>query len=216
MKLRALMPIAALLLLQSCQHNKLKSNDAALYNTQLGLAYLKQGDRARAKRKLLTALTQAPNSPDVNASMAWFMEQSGEMDRAQAYYKKAMAAAPGNGAQLNNFGAFLCRRGQYRQADTYFLRAVNDAQYEHTAGAYENAGLCASAIPDYKKAKKYFFRALEQDPLRKQSLYELVNIEVKLGRDDQALAWLKKYPALTQSDPVLLALARSLGLKHRS
>ena len=30
-----------------------KQNDAASYNTQLGIAYLKQGDRPRAKRKLL-------------------------------------------------------------------------------------------------------------------------------------------------------------------
>jgi len=224
LKLRDLMSIIALLLLQSCQYNntepdenriakKIKSNEAASYNTQLGLAYLKQGDRPRAKRKLLTALTQAPNSPEVNASMAWFMEQSGEIDNARVYYRKAMATAPGNGAQLNNYGAFLCRRGQYSQADVYFLQAIKDAGYEHTAGAYENAGLCAAAIPDYTKAAGYFSKALEQDPSRKQSLYELVNIEVKLGLNDKALACLLDHEELTRSDPVLLALAAKVAHK---
>ena len=220
MKLRDGMPIIALLLLQSCQYNntelsvnKIKSNEAASYNTQLGLAYLKQGDRSRAKRKLLTALAQAPNSPEVNASMAWFMEQSGEINNAQAYYRKAIAAAPREGAQLNNYGAFLCRRGQYRQADVYFLKAINDTGYEHTAGAYENAGLCAAAIPDNTKAAAYFSKALEQDPSRQQSLYELVNIEVKLGLKDKALACLQDHQALTWSDPTLLALAAEVAHK---
>jgi len=190
---------------------KIKSNEAASYNTQLGLAYLKQGDRPRAKRKLLMALAQAPNSPEVNASMAWFLEQSGEINNAQVYYRKAMAAAPGKGAQLNNYGAFLCRRGQYNQADVYFLQAINDAGYEHTAGAYENAGLCAAAIPDYTKAAAYFSKALEQDPSRKQSLYELVNIEVKSGHKDKALACLQDHQDLVRSDPALLMLAAKVA-----
>lgn len=218
MKLRHWMLILAWLLLQSCQYNKVgsivtktNSNEAAVYNTQLGLAYLKQGDRPRAKRKLLTALHQAPNSPEVNASMAWFLEQSGEIDAAQVYYRKAMAVAPGNGAQLNNYGAFLCRKGQYKQAEVYFLKAIKDANYEHTAGAYENAGLCAAAIPDYTKAAAYFNKALEQDPSRKQSLYEWVNIEMKLGHKDKALACLRHHQELVRSDPALLVLAKKMA-----
>jgi type IV pilus assembly protein PilF len=198
MKLRNLMVALAWLLLQSCHDNNLQ--EAASYNTQLGLAYLKQGDRAR-------------DSPEVNASMAWFLEQSGETENARIYYRKAMAAAPGKGTQLNNYGAFLCRRGQYRQADTYFLQAVRDPGYEHVAGAYENAGLCAAAIPDYARAIRYFGKALAQDPSRKQSLYEWVNIEMKLGHEDKALSCLQAYQALTWSDRALLALAAEAAHK---
>jgi type IV pilus assembly protein PilF len=49
----------------------------------------------------------------------------------------------------------------------------------NTAGAYENAGLCAAAIPDYSKAKTYFIKALKQDPQRKQARFELARIEIK-------------------------------------
>lgn len=165
--------LVGLLLLQSCQPTR----EAASYNTQLGLAYLKQGDRPNAKRKLLLALSQAPHSPDANAAMAYFMEMSGEIDKARLFYEKAMTMAPGKGAQLNNYGAFLCRHGQYERAEQYFLRAANDINYEHTAGAYENAGLCAMAIPNYIKAKHYFAKALQHDPGCKQARNELVNIE---------------------------------------
>ena len=217
MKLRYLLPIIGLLLAQSCQHNdevkdaaptrEVKPSEAAAYNAQLGLAYLKQGNRSLAKHKLLLALSQAPDAPGVNASMAYFMEKTGEMENAQAYYKKAMAAAPKSGAQLNNYGAFLCRRGQYAEAERYFLKAVNDIEYEHTAGAYENAGLCALAVPNYAKATQYFSKALEQDPERGQSLYELVKLEMKQGHINEALGYLQKYPNLSLQDKTLLGMA---------
>lgn len=209
--------------MQACQHNnetltdidnkKGRLGEAATYNTQLGLAYLKQGNRVRAKRKLLLALEQAPNAANVNAAFAYFMEKSGELDKATVYYKKAMLLAPKEGRQLNNYGAFLCRQGQYKQAEMYFLEAVNDMKYEHTAGAYENAGLCAAAIPDNEKALYFFSKALEADPSRAQSLYELVNIELKENRVNQALSYLQKYPELLLHDPSLLKIAVNVAQK---
>ena len=201
MNFRAGLLVVVFLLLQSCQHTKINPyQEAAYYNTQLGLAYLKQGDRVRAKRKLLIALTQAPELPDVNAAMAYLMEKTGEMDNAAFYYKKAIAVAPNRGESLNNYGAFLCRHSNYREAQVYFLKAIHDTQYEHTAGAYENAGLCAAAIPDDKKAIYYFKKALEHDPLRKQSLNELVRIELKRGHKRQAKAFLRHYSAHMLAD----------------
>lgn len=204
--------------LQACQPHSLaqveldeakKPNpiEAAGYNIQLGLAYLKQGNIPRAKRKLLTAMKQAPNSPDANAALGYFMEKTGEFERAKSYYQKAMALAPGRGTQLNNYGTFLCRRGEYSEAENYFLKAVNDVQYEHTAGAYENAGLCSLAAQKDTKAEHFFKKALEKDPSQKQSLYELVKLEMKNHQDDVALAELKKYPEMVLQSKDLLALA---------
>ena len=212
MKSRHLVFLVVALLLQSCQSMH-SDREAAAYNTQLGLAYLKQGDRPRAKQKLLLALSEAPDSPDTNASMAYFLEKSGEMKRARRYYRKAMLMAPGNGEQLNNYGAFLCRRGQYAESDGYFLRAVNDPQYTHVAGAYENAGLCAAALSQNTKAARYFLKALQEDPSRKQSLYELAKLEIKQGHSAQALAHLEAYPVLLRADPTLKAMAVGIANK---
>lgn len=212
-----------LLFLQACQQNNSpnsdyvvvaqKQNDAAIYNTQLGLAYLEQEDRLRAKRKLLTALNLAPNSAEVNAAMAYFLEKTGELKTADNYYKKALSLAPKNGAQLNNYGSHLCRLGKYKEAEKYFLSAVGDVNYLNTAGAYENAGLCTAAIPDYSKAKRYFSKALEQDPKRKQSLYELVKIELKQNQAENAVVLMKKYQNISKNDPMFLPLA--VDASHR-
>jgi type IV pilus assembly protein PilF len=212
--------LICILFLQACQQNtnppndvseagikKKHRSDASSYNVQLGLAYLKQGNIPRSKRKLFLALEQSPQSPEANAAMAYFMEKTGELEHAKSYYKKAMDAAPGRGAQLNNYGAFLCRQGQYSQAEVYFLKAVNDVQYEHTAGAYENAGLCALAIPDDAKAAHYFQTALEQDPTSRQSLYELIKLQLKHGRYEDALTQLEKYPEIVLQSRDILTLA---------
>ena len=203
--------------LQSCQsHLEAKQeraikeqrvHHAAVYNTQLGLAYLRQSDRPRAKQKLLTALHLVPNSPDVNVAMGYFFETIGDIDKAAVFYKKALSLAPNSGAQFNNYGTFLCRKGQYQEAEKYFLKAVGDVHYIHTSGAYENAGLCASAVPDYTKALYYFKKALAEDPERTQSLAEAVQIEMTLHHPDQALKLVQHYRQQVLNDSVLLALA---------
>ncbi|WP_172653493.1 type IV pilus biogenesis/stability protein PilW [Legionella fallonii] len=201
---------------KSTQVDTVKKPDlkkAALFNVQLGLGYLKQGDRPRAKKKLLLALEQEPNSPDVNAAMAYYNEQTNELEKAKNYYLKAISLSGNDGAQLNNYGTFLCRQGEYKKAEGYFLKAVKDEHYIHTAGAYENAGLCAQAIPDLNKAKHYFTTALNQDPTRKVSLYELAKIESKEGHDTEALNLIQKNPELVLNDKIFLALAKEIAEK---
>lgn len=214
-------------LLQACQHAeslepqtapdlaKINLSNAAQYNVQLGLAYLKQGDRPRAKKKLLTALNQAPRLAQANAAMAYFFEQTADIDHAQAYYLKAISYAKNQkdavGAQYNNYGTFLCRQGDYNKAEFYFLKAIKEIQYVKTAAAYENAGLCSSAQGDERKARFYFTKALEQDPSRRESLYELAKIESKKGHHAHTLKLLNKYPELVRNDPVFLAFAKEVA-----
>ena len=216
--------IISCLFVQACQHNSKndsipeshKNKDlskAASFNIQLGLGYLKQGDRPRAKKKLLTAMQQEPKSPDVNAAMAYYFEQTNELDQSRKYYLKAISLSSNGGAQLNNYGTFLCRQGEYKKAETYFLNAVKDEHYVNTAAAYENAGLCALAVPDNDKAKLYFTTALNQDPSRKTSLYEFAKLESKEGHDENALALLQKHSDLVLNDKIFLSLAKDIASK---
>lgn len=207
------------LCLMSCQPitqstlNQQKKITQAHYNLQLGLAYLKQGNRIKAKHLLLLALQQAPKSVETNAAMAYFFEQTGEVERAELYYKKAIAIAPNHGESLNNYGAFLCRRGDYSQAENYFIQAIDDIRYERTAAAYENAGLCAQAAQDYAKAVIFFSKALEHDPSRSQSLYELLRLTIKLGRTKLSWNNINHYAVLHANDCNVLSLVANLA--HR-
>jgi len=209
---------------QSCQRNGQQDepalnqsqpdlSKAASYNMQLGLGYLSQGNRQRAKIKLLLALDQEPKSADINAAMAYYLEQTHDDEQAKKYYLNALSLSHHSGAQLNNYGAFLCRKTQYLEAERYFLQAVRDPQYINTAGAYENAGLCALAIPDRQKARVYFTNALNQDPEKRESLYELVVLETSDGKDKAAMQLLEQHPNLVLNDRVLLDFAKEAARK---
>jgi type IV pilus assembly protein PilF len=222
-KFLRLIILTSSLLIQACQHpeedkeitekNKPDLSKAASFNMQLGLGYLKQGQRPRAKKKLLTALKQEPNSPDINAAMAYYLEQTNDLDAARKYYLKAISLSANSGAQLNNYGSFLCKQGEYKKADEYFIRAIKDTQYINTAGAYENAGLCALAAPENEKAKYYFKQALSQDPSKNTSLYEWVKLENKEEHNDKVLELLQEHPDLVLNDPIFLDLAKNAATK---
>ncbi|MHA7841359.1 MAG: type IV pilus biogenesis/stability protein PilW [Gammaproteobacteria bacterium] len=137
---------------------------AAAVNVQLGLAYLKQGDMQRAKRKLLLASKQDGESAIVQDALAYYYEKTGESALAEQHYLAAIQLDPASGDLHNNYGAFLCRQRRFNLAEKEFMQAVADKKYLHTAEAYENAGLCAIDNKQYEDAHYYLEKALQNDP----------------------------------------------------
>lgn len=197
-----------------------KQAKAAEINVQLGLGYFKQGDVQRAQKKLLRASEQAPSSPDVAGALGYYFERTGKMEEAERYYGKAMKLTHGGGAQLNNYGAFLCRQGQYKLADKYFEKASRDLQYLNSAGALENAGLCALAIPNLAQAEHYFERAYRQDPKRTKALYELAKIAMDRKQYKKVLERIEQYNSVNPLSASILILgyqaATKLGAKDKA
>lgn len=185
--LNILMLLALCMVLGACQktstdeseNSALQKKRIAALNARLGIAYLERGQRKRAREKLVRALSHDPNSLDANAAMAYYYENTGQDSLAKTYHTQALGLSGHAGAQLNNYGAFLCRKGQYQESLAYFEEAVQDKNYLNTAAAYENAGLCSLANKDPLRAKIYFEKALKIEPNRKKSLRELVNIAKK-------------------------------------
>jgi len=132
---------------------------AAEINTKLALAYLDHNDAARGKAKLLLAQKQAPLDPAVWYVSGYFWERTGERAAANQAYLNAIKLAPTLGAAQNNYGAFLCRQGQYSAAISHFLLAIADPNYLSIVGAYENAAQCALKIPNRALAEEYLHLA---------------------------------------------------------
>lgn len=147
---------------QSCAevNSNPNQNLASQDNVALGLAYLKSGNKVRAKEKLLRALQEAPENPIVLDAMGYFWQQTGNKVAASQYYERAYQLAPNDGAILNNYAIFLCKQHHAKKAEVLFLKAANLQNYINTAKAYENAGICALTVNDKAKAKDYFTKAL--------------------------------------------------------
>ncbi len=194
--------------------NVQKNPQAAVYNTQLGVGYLQQGDTSRAKSKLLLAVKQDPSSADAWDSLAYFYENTGDNAKAAEYYRKAVSLAPKAGRSLNNYGVFLCQQKQYAESVSYFLAATQDQNYLTPGDAYENAGLCAEKIPDMVNAEQYFIKALQNDPDLPTSNLELAQISFKKGKFDFAQRYLERYNKLAK--PSAASLWLDIQLARRS
>jgi type IV pilus assembly protein PilF len=144
----------------------------------LGLGYMEQENMVRARENLELAIQHAPRYYRARLSMAHYYETVGETDEARKQYKSALRLDSNNGNVLNNYGTFLCKQGDYEQADRYFNQAINQPFYYLVSASYENAGFCALKSGDSDRAKYYFTRALDHDPNRIKSILQLTKIEV--------------------------------------
>jgi type IV pilus assembly protein PilF len=187
-----------------------KKKRIAEINIELGMGYLEEKNVQRAKQKLLEALEEDPSLPEVQYSMAYFFEQTGDTQQANTYYLKAIALAPNRGDTQNNYGTYLCRNGDYRNAVEHFKMAVQDPNYLDTAGAYENAGLCALKIPDVNQALSYFNHAILQDSNRPVSLINAAELEYKRGNNIVARQKLRDYLLIAPADSQTAKLSARL------
>ncbi len=181
----------------SIDQNK-SPHKAAMYNTQLAIIYMREGRLDLAQNKLSEALKQAPHSVAVHNALALYYERIGRLHEADQQYKLSLDYGENNPDTLNNYGAFLCRQGKYRESIRYFLRASNNINYSTPDRALANAGFCALKIPDKSLAKKYFKQALAINNNLAQALWQLGMISFQEQKYIQANNYLSRLIDLTQ------------------
>lgn len=188
--------------------NKVSDKDAARYNTQLGITYLQRNDLESAREKLERAAEQDPTLAEAHAALGLLYERVGEAERAGSHLQRAARLAPDDPNMLNNYGGFLCRRGERSEGIRYFERAAKNAYYRTPATALTNAGVCARGIPDLEKAEQYLRLALQQNPTHAEALLQMADLSVEKGEPMQARAFLQRYEAVGPVTPASLWLGR--------
>ena len=190
-----------------------RNTKASAYNVELGLAYLKRNTNERAKQKLLLALRQDPRSSMAHGALAYYYQQMGTVTLADKHYQKAISLSPNEGATLSNYGAFLCRQGDYKKAERYFDKALNDKHYLNLAEVYENAGICAMQDKRLSRAHHYFTLALAHDGQRPTSHLAIARLYMTHHQYNSAAKHLLTYSAIGGKAAEAKALANKLTYK---
>jgi len=179
---------------------------AADVNTRLGVGYFERGDLQVAVDKLRRAIELDPAHVPAYVTLALIQERLGRDSRARGYLREAVSLAPEDGATLNTYATFLCRQGEYVEADEFFRRAMDDPFYETREVAFTNAGACAIRADRLERAEDYLREALEIDSEYPDALYHLARLF--LQRDDafRARAFLQRFEATAGADPGALLL----------
>jgi type IV pilus assembly protein PilF len=154
-----------------------KDKDAASYNTQLGVEYMRQGDLARAKEKLDRAVSQDPQNPDAHSARAMLFERMGERSKADAEFHAALRLAPHDPQVINSYAVYLCSSGRTDEGVKSFLEAAHNPLYRTPEAAYTNAGVCQRTAKHDDEAAVNFNRALQLRPDYAEAAFQLATLQ---------------------------------------
>ncbi len=212
-----LFPLLLLLLLPGCAGNgRVEEVDrAARLNVQLGIAYLRKGDYALAKSKLERALRQDPEYPMAHVASAILYDRIDQPDKAREHYLRALALDSEDASIRNNYGSFLCRRGEWEEARQAYEEAAANRLYKTPEKPLTNAGLCALRHDTPGRAEEYFRRALEANPGFAPALLAMARITFADRRWLPARAYLERLaevrPATAETLWMRILTERELG-----
>jgi type IV pilus assembly protein PilF len=173
---------------------KIDLKQAAEVNAQLAITYLKQNNLIAARDKIERALDQNPRSSEVQMAAGFVYDRLGDDRKAESAFEQAVKiGGKDNPLVLNNAGAFLCRKGDKKLGEQYFLQAAASALYPTPEFAFLNAGQCARADGRPKDAERNFRQALAIKPNLGDALYQLGDLLHAAGNDLQARAFVQRY-----------------------
>ncbi|RMH52469.1 MAG: tetratricopeptide repeat protein [Zetaproteobacteria bacterium] len=158
-----LLPLLTAALLAGCAATHEQQMEKAAREGELhyemGVNALRSGDIPVAFRELMRAQKLRPDDAEVTAALALAWRLRGDLHKAEALYRKALAIKP-TPAMHNNFGNLLLQMGRPAEAERQFRIALDDPRYTRQDLAFINLGdaLAAqgrydAAIAAYRKAR---------------------------------------------------------------
>jgi type IV pilus assembly protein PilF len=190
-------------------------HEAAAYNTQLAIAYLKEGKLAVAQEKIDRALSQDGQNATVRTTAGLIYDRLGDEKKAEGYFSSAMRISPDDPEVLNNYGVYLCRNGRAKDGERLFVKAARNPLYRTPEVAYNNAGLCMKSAGMPEEAQKHFEQALALKPKFSDALMQLADLNFQQGRMTEAQALVQRYLGGLPANPQILWLGvrveRALG-----
>ena len=180
---------------------KTDQKEAARTRIALGINYLQRGDNAQAKFNLEKAKSLAPELAEVHNAMAYYYQQVAEFEAAENSYKTAIELEPNNADSYNNYGAFLCQRGKYQQAEQLLLQAISRPGYIRAADSYENIALCRLEQKDFVQAKTYLDLSIKHNASRPSALFNLASVNYAMADLPAAQVLLDRMQTASQVSP---------------
>ncbi len=203
------------LLLTACQStssSKTRAETAedriklAEINTQLAIAYMRDGDNELALNKLTKAIEANPKSTGAHNALALLYSRLGDVEKAEQHYKMALSLAPKNPSALNNYGQFLCQQARFEEGQARFQEAVKNPLNRVPESALTNAGICALQAKDPATAEQHFRAALQVDPTLRPALLSMAQLSMDQGNFLQARGYYQRYLGVGPQNPRTLWL----------
>ena len=194
------------------QSAKAQREQAAEINTELALAYMREGDLASARDKIEKALQQNGRKAKTQMAAGFIYDRLQDQRKANSHFEQAVRLGKDDPDVLNNAAVYFCRTGEYKRGEQFLLKAAASPLYKTPAAAYVNAGRCARSDGRASDAEKHFRKALALDPKQPDALLQMAELAQSGGNGLQARAFLERYTAVAPASASSLWLGRSIEL----
>jgi type IV pilus assembly protein PilF len=126
---------------------------------------------------------------------------------AQQSFEQALGIAPNDTEVMNNYGWYLCQRGEATRGMAYFQRVMGDTLYPTPEKPLLNAGLCEMKQGRNAEAETYLRRALSIQPTLVQALGAMAQLCDQSGRLKDAENYIARYSRISEPNADMLLLA---------
>ncbi|GAB4257468.1 MAG: type IV pilus biogenesis/stability protein PilW [Methylomicrobium sp.] len=189
--------------------------EAADIQLQLGVRYLSMDQLAIAKGHLEKAVDLNSRSVEAHNALAFLYEKLKDFESAEDSYQNALALSSEDLSVLNNFGRFLCERGEYEDGMAYLQQAVASPLNNRQWLAATNAGRCAIMQNNWVEAEAYLRQALQVNPTYAPALQAMQRLSYEKGDYWAAKGFYERYagvsPASAESLWYAYQTERALG-----
>ena len=167
--------------------------NSARVHTELGANYYSRRQYGVALDELGFALKALPSyGPAYNVQGLVYMELK-EDGKAVQSFEQALKIDPTDSDANNNYGWFLCHRGNPAKSLDYFAAAQRNALYSTPEKSLVNAGICSRKMNNLAGAEGFFRQALAIRSDEAQALYNLADMSFQRGNLEESRAYLGRY-----------------------
>jgi len=171
---------------------------------QLGLEYIKRDDLYRARKHITRALSIDPEDASANAAFGLISHQDGEIESAEASFRKAIVSDENYTRGRTYYAAFLFSEKRYKQALDHFEIAAKDTGYIGRSQIFTNIALCNVKLSDYDAALNAYQKTLRLDKANGRALSGITELLIQK----------KDFKRAQQYYNHLVRLIRQQGLQH--
>ncbi len=192
---------------------KVDNNSKEMLNVRMGVAYFERGDYDTALDKLKKALRYNPKLAIAHSAIATVYQTMNATIEAERHYKLSVKYAPSDPTILNNYGTYLCQKGEYIEAVKYYRRTIANPFYKTPETAHENAGVCLVRGGQHDQAEEHLRKALSINPKLPISLYNMVIISAAKNNNMKARAFLQRLQSVAKLDEHMLKVGYEIETK---
>ena len=170
-------------------NKNLNKQEIARVRTSLAAQYIRKNELDAAQRQLEKAFAANSRYAPAYDMMGVLLQQEGSrlnLEKADAYFKKAIALDGDFEQARNNYGVYLSQMKRYSEAAQQFEIAGSALGYEGRISALENLGRTYLQLNDRAAAAKAFLRALDGNRNSLVAHIELVDLLLAQNRVQQA------------------------------